>query len=213
MVNCGDGGSHARFTKGSISSSITNYCAGGGVFQLLCRLLACCVVVCVVVGRQFASVCVLRCTWDFGFPMRFPWHQALASHTPLRAIAMSGWTCYDLRHHTIRRPTPHHYHHDTMEPPKKQKKCFLRKGELRSFVFLGVRSVQFAEFPVCRCDKGSLAEFSKCVVSELLRNFHCICSGSRSRLEASLKDLQLFGQPCSLGAVVQPGWRQAGGIT
>ncbi len=31
------------------------------------------------------------------------------------------------------------------------------------------------------------------------------------RLEASLKDLQLFGQPCSLGAVVQPGWRQAGG--
>ncbi len=31
------------------------------------------------------------------------------------------------------------------------------------------------------------------------------------RLEASLRDLLLFGQPCSLGAVVQPGWRQAGG--
>ena len=31
------------------------------------------------------------------------------------------------------------------------------------------------------------------------------------RLEASLKDLQLFGRPCSLGAVVEAGWRQAGG--
>ncbi len=115
------------------------------MFQLLCRLLACCVVVCVVVGRQFASVCVLRCTWDFGFPMRFPWHQALASHTPLRAIAMSGWTCYDLRHHTIRRPTPHHYHHDTMEPPQKTKKnVFFVRGNygLLFFWVCGVCSLQ-----------------------------------------------------------------------
>ena len=139
------------------------------MFQLLCRLLACCVVVCVVVGRQFASVCVLRCTWDFGFPMRFPWHQALASHTLLRAIAMSGWifttsdtTPFGDQHHTTTTTTP-------WSPPKNKKNVFFVRGNygLLFFWVCGVCSLQ--SFP-CAGVHAECVCVCVCVTKAVLRN-------------------------------------------